>query len=161
MNQTIEHQAIAPVAFIDPGLLRDGDLVLTLEEAYAGNAKLNWAPSYRFQMTHPGDKQELGRIELRIGNTDHLRLYAGHIGYRVHSAYRGHHYAARGVRLLFDLGRHHRLGTLWVTCNPDNYASRRSCELAGLEFVEIVDVPPDSEMYKQGDRQKCRYRLFL
>lgn len=161
MNRTIDQHTAAAVHFIDPGPLRDGDLVLVLEETYAGNPKLNWAPAYRFQMRRPNDPHEMGRIELRIGNNDHLRLYAGHIGYRVHSPYRGHHYAARAVRLLFALARHHQLGTLWITCNPDNYASRRSCELAGLEFVEIVDLPPNTDMFQQGERQKCRYRLDL
>lgn len=161
MKQTIDQHATTPVHFIDPGPLRDGDLMLVLEEAYAGNPRLNWAPAYRFQMRHPNEPREVGRIELRIGNSDHLRYYAGHIGYRVHSPFRGQHYAARGVRLLLDLARHHQLGTLWITCNPDNYASRRSCELAGLEFVEIVDLPPGSDMYQQGERQKCRYRLPL
>jgi tagatose 1,6-diphosphate aldolase len=88
-------------------------------------------------------------------------MYAGHIGYRVHAEYRGHHYAARSVRLLIPLARAHNLGTLWITCNPDNWPSRRACELAGLELVEIVDLPPTIDMYYQGERQKCRYRLKL
>jgi tagatose 1,6-diphosphate aldolase len=33
--------------------------------------------------------------------------------------------------------------------------------LAGLELVEIVDLPPNNEMYQRGERQKCRYRLRL
>ena len=48
---------------------------------------------------------------------------------------------------------------LWITCNPDNLASRRTCELAGAEFMGIVDLPPDSDMYLEGERQKCRYLL--
>jgi tagatose 1,6-diphosphate aldolase len=146
---------------IDPGVLMDRDLELILLEHYPGSPTLSFAPAYRFKMVNARDGRELGRIDLRIGNTDELRLYSGHIGYRVHQAHRGHRYAARAVRLLIPLARHHRLGTLWITCNPDNYASRRSCELAGLEFVEIVDLPPSNDMYYRGERQKCRYRLKL
>jgi tagatose 1,6-diphosphate aldolase len=63
--------------------------------------------------------------------------------------------------LLLPLARRHGLKDLWITCNPDNLASRRTCELAGAEFVEIVDLPANSGMYRRGDRQKCRYRLDL
>jgi tagatose 1,6-diphosphate aldolase len=48
---------------------------------------------------------------------------------------------------------------LWITCNPDNWASRRSCELAGAELVEVVPLPSGNDMFERGDREKCRYRL--
>jgi predicted acetyltransferase len=147
--------------FLDPGRLVDDDLQLVLTDAFSGNSTRNLAPAYRFRMTRTDQGIGMGEIELRIGNTPHLRLYAGHIGYEVYPSYRGHHYAARSVRLLLPLARRHDLGTVWITCNPDNYASRRSCELAGFEFVEIVNLPPDSEMYREGERQKCRYRYQL
>jgi tagatose 1,6-diphosphate aldolase len=61
--------------------------------------------------------------------------------------------------LLLPLARSHGLMTIWITCNPDNFASRRTCELAGATLVEIVDLPEDNDMYQRGERQKCRYRL--
>lgn len=147
--------------FVAPGVLRDRELELIMVEQYPGNPKQGFAPAYRFKMVNAHDGRELGRIDLRLGNSHDLRMYSGHIGYRVHAAHRGHHYAARAVRLLFPLARHHGIDPLWITCNPDNYASRRSCELAGAELIEVVDLPPDNDMYKQGERQKCRYRLRL
>jgi tagatose 1,6-diphosphate aldolase len=49
---------------------------------------------------------------------------------------------------------------LWITCDPDNAASRRSLELAGAEFMEVVDVPEDCGIRKYGGKlRKCRYRL--
>lgn len=149
------------VALIQPGVLVDNELELMLVEQFPGNPSWGLAPAYRFKMVNTYDGRELGRCELRIGNSQDLRLYSGHIGYRVHRAHRGHRYAARAVRLLVPLARYHQLGTLWVTCNPDNYASRRSCELAGLELIEIVDLPATTDMYRRGERQKCRYRLRL
>jgi len=47
------------------------------------------------------------------------------LGYSVEPAHRGHHYAARAGRLLLLLARSHGMETLWITCNPDNWASRR------------------------------------
>jgi predicted acetyltransferase len=147
--------------FHDPGRLVDQDLTLLLADAYSGNSVLNYVPAYRFKMVRTGTHTQMGEIELRIGNTHNLVMYGGHIGYSVYSAYRGHHYAARSVRLLLPLAQQHALDVIWITCNPDNYASRRTCELAGFEFVEIVDLPPYIDMYQEGECQKCRYRLQL
>ena len=152
---------MAMFQFLDPGPLIDNELVLKLVEKTPADPARDVAPSYRFKMSRLDRSIEMGRIDLRVGNTHNLIMYGGHIGYRVHAEYRGHHYAARSVRLLIPLARAHNLGTLWITCNPDNWASRRSCELAGLELVEIVDLPPNIDMYYHGERQKCRYRLKL
>lgn len=151
----------APFEFYDPGQLVDNDLTLVLYQTYPGDKRRGYVPVYRFRMTRVGQKHEIGRIELRVSNTNHIVMYAGHIGYRVLPMYRGHHYAARSCALLFPLARRHGLNPLWITCNPDNYASRRTCELAGATFVEIVDLPGNTDMYQMGERQKCRYRLDL
>ncbi len=147
--------------FHNPGKLMDGDLELVLEGKYPGDPGLRYVPAYRFVMTSPGQKGRRGFIELRVGNTDRIMLYAGHIGYRVIPKYQGHHYAARSCRLLFPLARHYSLNPLWITCNPDNFASRRTCEIAGGTMVEIVDLPEYTDMYRRGERQKCRYRFDL
>jgi tagatose 1,6-diphosphate aldolase len=147
--------------FRDPGKLIDNDLELVLVERYPGDAAINYMPAYKFRMTLVGQDQEIGRIELRVGNTKHLVMYGGHIGYGVEQDYRGRRYAARACRLLFPLALSHGLTELWITCNPDNIASRRTCELAGAKLVETVDLPEDTDMYQEGERQKCRYRIDL
>jgi tagatose 1,6-diphosphate aldolase len=147
--------------FHDPGQLIDNDLELVLTEVYSGNSFQQEVPAYHFRMTRASQGTPLGEIELRIGNTSDLLLYVGHIGYGVHPEARGHRYAARSIRLLLPLARSHDLTTLWITCNPDNWASRRTCELAGFTFVETVDLPPTSKLYQADERQKCRFRLEL
>ena len=42
-----------------------------------------------------------------------------------------------------------------ITCNPDNLPSRRTLERLGGDLLEIVDLPPDNDMYQRGERQKC------
>ncbi len=147
--------------FHNPGKLIDGDLELVLAEKHPGDPAIGYVPAYKFKMRLVGQEKEIGRIELRIGNTNRIVMYGGHIGYGVAPEHRGHRYAARACRLLLPLARSHGLKTLWITCNPDNVASRRTCELAGAKFVEIVDLPEDIDMYQEGERQKCRYRLDL
>jgi len=144
--------------FLDPGPLIDGDLELVLVEQRPADPARNRVPAYGFRMRLPG-VEEAGQITLRIGNPEHLVRYGGHLGYAVNPEHRGHHYAARACRLLLPLARQHGLQTIWITCNPDNWASRRTCELAGAVLVEIVDLPEDNDMYRKGERRKCRYRL--
>jgi predicted acetyltransferase len=102
-----------------------------------------------------------GSISLRIGHSPNLDFYLGHIGYHVLPPARGHHYAERACRLLLPLARAHEHKVVWITCNPENAASRRTCERLGAKLVETVMVPRDNPLYGQGDRQKCRYRLEL
>lgn len=150
---------IATITFFDPGPLYDGELELVLLATRQANVALGYSPSYEFEMRHAQSGEPMGGISLRIGEDDHLRLYAGHIGYGVLPEHRGHHYAARACRLLRPLALRHGLATLWITCDPDNWASRRTCELAGARFVEIVRVPPTDPLYALGQLWKCRYRL--
>ncbi|MEE8418514.1 MAG: hypothetical protein V3S02_00210, partial [Dehalococcoidales bacterium] len=70
-------------------------------------------------------------------------------------------YAARACNLIKQVALDHGLKTLWITCNPDNVPSRRTCEILGCELVEIEDLPEETDLYRDGDRQKCRYRWDL
>jgi predicted acetyltransferase len=147
--------------FQDPGRLVDDDLELILAGKHPGDPATGRVPAYSFRMVAAGGGIDIGGIQLRVGNTKHILMYAGHIGYGVHTEHRGHRYAARACRLLLPLARRHGLGALWITCNPENTASRRTCELAGAELVDIVDLPEDTDMVQQGERRKCRYRILL
>lgn len=147
--------------FRGPGELVDGDLSLSLDECFPGDPTRNYVPAYRFHMISTRDRVLLGRIELRLGDNEFLQMYAGQIGYGVEPEHRGHRYAARSCRLVLPLALAHGVNPLWITCNPDNWASRKTCERAGAELVEIVDLPEDCDMYQSGERQKCRYRIAL
>jgi tagatose 1,6-diphosphate aldolase len=137
--------------------LTDGDLRLVLD--FAGPSEVHKVPTYHFRMVHSETGEEMGGIRLRIGSSAHIQRYAGHIGYAVHPPFRGHRYASRAVRLLLPLARELGIDPVWITCDPENAASRRTLELAGAEFVEIVDVPADCIIHQSGHPRKCRYRL--
>jgi tagatose 1,6-diphosphate aldolase len=151
---------MAEFEFNDYERLTDGEIELVVREKRPAVEKKGFVPSYEFDIRLPG-KKVVGRISLRVGDTDRLKMYAGHIGYGVEEKYRGNHYAAKACRLVKRVALDHDMKTLWITCNPDNYPSRRTCEVIGSEFVEIVDIPPDIDMYAEGERQKCRYRWDL
>ena len=151
-----------PFRFRDPGALVDGDLQLLLRRTLQGNARRGVVPEYIFDMVQT-DRQTIvmGRLSLRIGHTEHIEMYAGHIGYSVEPPYRGRRLAARGCLLLLPLARAHGINPLWITCNPDNAASRRTCEIIGSTLVETVPIPPDDPLYSWDTRWKCRYRVDL
>ncbi len=142
---------------IDPGLLRDGELSLVFV-SFAPH-RTHQVPTYHFRLVHSTSGEEMGLINLRSQTNITIERYAGHIGYSVHEPFRGHRYAARSVTLILPLARKLGIDPLWITCDPENIASRRSCEIAGAEFIEVVDLPPDYAGYAFGQRQKSRYRL--
>ncbi|HZS43490.1 MAG TPA: GNAT family N-acetyltransferase [Blastocatellia bacterium] len=144
---------------INPGILKDEVLLVVLDRYLDSDPERECLPTYHFNMVNESTGAVMGAINLRIGNTYRIPLYRGHVGYRVEPEYRGNHLAARSVRLLIPLAGKHQINPLWITCNSDNIASRRSCELAGGELIEIIDIPPDEEMYQRGIRRKCRYRF--
>jgi tagatose 1,6-diphosphate aldolase len=51
----------------------------------------------------------------------------------------------------------HQMDHVIITCNPDNYASRNTCELLGAQLIEIVEVPKNLDIYSEEESQKCRY----
>lgn len=126
-------------------------------------------PGYHFWMrlrrvpwvSHAPPVRFAGGVSLRVGSNDNLRMYLGHVGYHVFPPARGRHYAERSVRLLLPLARRHGMTELWITTNPENAASRRTCERLGARLIEVVDLPMDNVLFQRGERRKCRYLLRL
>jgi predicted acetyltransferase len=140
-------------------MLQDDELVVELIEV--APHPVHKVPTHFFKMVHVDSREEIGRINLRVGSSPHIELYAGHVGYDVEPAHRGHRYASRALRLLIPVAREQWLDPLWITCDPENIGSRRACELAGAKLVEIIDVPATCIIHQSGHPKKCRYRLIL
>ncbi len=145
--------------FIDPGPLVDGEIEVVVVKTLPAEPERSWLPAYVFDMRVGGRKA--GGLNLRVGNTDDVITYCGHIGYSVQPEHRGNHYAERACRLVLPLAKAHGLDTIWITCDPENAPSRRTCERLGAEMIEIVPLPGHHDMYQRGLRQVCRYRLDL
>lgn len=137
--------------------LNDGVIALEHKCFLQGKAAMDRVPAYLFTIVHLAANQPIGEIDLRLIPTDYLQLYGGQMGYHIDAPYRGHRFAVRACLLLQEVARAHGLNELWITCNPDNLASRRTCELIGATYVNEVKVPFASELYWRGDRFKCRY----
>ncbi len=145
--------------FLDTSFLQNDEINLVLERTADGNEEKGWVPAYYFAICNQ-DGIKMGVCDLRIGHNDKL-YYGGNIGYRVDEKYRGHHYAGKACLLLFELAKMHQLEYVIITCNPDNYASRKTCEYAGGELLETVELPADNDMREDGETEKCIFKFIL
>lgn len=145
--------------FLDTEFLKNNEIQLILEKTTDADETKNWVPAYHFFICAL-DGKRMGVCDLRIGYNDNL-YYGGHIGYTVYPEYRGHHYAAKACLLLFQLAKRHDMEYLYITCNPDNYASRKTCEYAGGKLMETVQLPEENDMRKSGETEKCVYKFVL
>ena len=146
--------------FLDTDNLKDSEIYLQLETTIDGNSDLNLAPAYYFKICRISDGVMVGHCEFRVGHSERL-YFGGNIGYTVYEPYRGNHYAAKACKLILHLAKKHKMKYLYITCNPDNFASRKTCEFAGGILEAIVDLPPDNDMYIDGERKKCIYHFDL
>lgn len=139
----------------------DGEIDLVEMYKVKGDEFNGFCPTVYYEIRLKEINKKVGRCDLRIGMDSEL-YYAGNIGYSVAKQYRGNRYAYKACRILFDIAKDkYKMDELIITCNPDNLASRRTCELLCGELVEIVDVPIGHWLRSQGDYQKCIYRYKL
>ena len=146
--------------FLDTDFLKNEEIRLVLEKTVEADPAKNWLPAYHFAICNP-EGVKMGVCDLRIGHNESV-YYGGNIGYRVEEPYRGRHYAGKACLLLFELARRHGMEYLIITCNPDNWPSRKTCGYAGGELVEIAELPEDNDMrVEDGETHKCIYRFSL
>ncbi|MDR1539028.1 MAG: GNAT family N-acetyltransferase [Clostridiales bacterium] len=138
--------------------IKGRELSLKLTQALPEEKK--YCPTYKFAIRLSSTGLVIGYIDLRIGFDE--EIYAsGNIGYRIESKYRGFRYASKAASMLVPLARIHRMKRLTITCNPNNIASFRTCELIGAKYLELIKLSKDSDQYKQGDRYKRRYCMNI
>ena len=145
--------------FLNTEHLKTDEIMLRLEKAAEGNPEKGWVPEYHFAICNP-QGEKMGVCDLRLGHNEKL-YYGGNIGYRVEQPYRGHHYAGKACKLLFELAKQHEMGHVIITCNPENIASKKTCEYVGGTLLEIAELPADSDMRAKGETHKCIFKFEL
>ncbi|MBO4807401.1 MAG: GNAT family N-acetyltransferase [Lachnospiraceae bacterium] len=146
--------------FLNTDFLRNQQIKLELERVAEGDLAKKWVPAYYFFICTPGGKR-MGKCCLRVGNNENT-YYGGHIGYEIDEPYRGNHYAAKACELLFSLAKRHEMSYVFITCNPDNIASRKTCEYLKGNLLEIAELPKNNDMrMSKGETEKCIFRFEL
>ncbi|MBS5939724.1 GNAT family N-acetyltransferase [Clostridium sp.] len=146
--------------FKDFDLLTDDDIDLKIEKKVPANEEKGRVPSYKYRITLHNMEDTIGAIDIRIGHNENT-YYGGNIGYTINEEYRGNSYASKACKIIREVAIVHGMEKLIITCNPDNFPSRRTCEKSGLKLREIVDLPIYNQMYVAGERQKCIYEWDL
>ena len=142
--------------------MRDDTIKLTLTKLLPdGHPAMGKMPILFFKIRLL-DGTWIGNCDLRVGDSE-ITEVLGHIGYGIHEAYRGHHYAVNACKLLLGYAKRAHMTQLYITCDIDNYPSIRTCELLGAERIETIEVPPDFKTYDDTAccGQKYKYRVIL
>jgi tagatose 1,6-diphosphate aldolase len=126
-----------------------------LKQIVPGEPARGFAPFYHFAICV--ESAEVGHINFRVGDSEHVLFVAGHIGYQVLEAFRGHRYAYSACRALAPLVRSVYPAVI-ITSDPDNFPSLRTIERLGAVFLDEVPVPPSDPNYQRGSRAKRRYQ---
>lgn len=143
------------------GILSDGEIDAVLYKKSSGDVMKGYSPEYKFHILLHGTDIKIGHINFRLGNSEKVIKYIGHVGYGIDEQYRGNKYAAKACKILRSVAIEYGMKSLIITCNPENHASRKICESIGAKFVDVIDIPETSDAFSFDETQKCRYEWVL
>ncbi|CAD2072043.1 GNAT family N-acetyltransferase [Phocicoccus pinnipedialis] len=117
----------------------------------------HWIPAMTLFLFH--DDEILGSVNIRFKLNTHLEKIGGHIGYGVNPSYRGNGYGNFMVREALKYLNSHNVFEVLLTCDEDNYASKKIILNAG--GVESKDYGHDGKVTKRffinNERPKDRF----
>ena len=135
--------------------MRSGPISLVFERTVDVEPGGELVPFYHFGIKDVRGTR-VGHLNFRIGDTNHIRQCAGHIGYEVFPGYRGNSYAYIAcnairpfVQVFYD--------RVILTSDPQNPSSIRTIEKLNARFLDELTVPRHDHSYKSGSRRKRRY----
>lgn len=117
-------------------------------------------PYYWYEIRKKPDMTPVGKISIRIGHNYHS-YYNGNIGYEIDEAYRGQRFAGEAAKAVLRVAGYHGMHKLYLTCEADNAASRRTIESLGARLVEMTEIPKDYFGWYEGIPQYRIYGLTL
>lgn len=138
----------------------DGVIDLVPVNMYPPDEAMGFGDVYDFIIAPHGRRLEMGRISVRMGESPCV-YYFGHIGYHIDPPYRGHRYARRACELIRPLYEHEGKNSVVITCDPDNWPSRKTCEGLGCTLERVVPVPKWIRERWEISAVKCRYIWHL
>ncbi len=101
----------------------------------------------------------IGYCDLRIEHNLELYYY-GNIGYRIEEPFRGNRYAKRAATLLINLAKEFGMKKLFLTCNPENEASKKTIESLNARYLKTVNVPFWHPLFPE-EKTKMIYQIDL
>ena len=148
------------MSVFETDFLKDGEISLRQVELARDDLQRKWDPAFHFDILDRTGAR-VGGCNLRLGHSEAL-YYAGNIGYEIDGPHRGHHYAGKACRLLFELARRQGMEYVIIVCAPSNQPSRKTCEWLDGELLEVVELPEnDRRRQLTGDTHRCIFRFAL
>ena len=138
---------------------QDAEITLALARDRVRDEEIGAVDGYAFDIIAASDGGCTGYVTVRIVESPAL-YYLGHIGYRIHPAWRGHGYAFKAVSMLIPFLKDLGFGSVVITTDVDNVPSRKTCEHLLCTLESIVPVPQEYRQLCGGSTQKCRYILL-
>lgn len=138
-----------------------GEIVFLKKRSSIFDYGNNEASVIYYDILRSSDNKVVGYADLRVKRDDEYYYY-GDLGYHIYEEYRGHNYAYYACLILFRIAKEeYGFEELIITCSPDNIASYKTLEKLKGEYLETVEVPRYTELYRRGETIKCifRYRL--
>ncbi|ACS81306.1 GNAT family N-acetyltransferase [Maridesulfovibrio salexigens] len=135
--------------------LSSGPVHLHLEKTVPVPPDGELVPFFHFKILN-AEKNVVGHINFRIGNTRHILKCAGHVGYEILPEHRGNslsYHACLALRKFITCF----YSSIILTVNPENEASIRIIEKLGATFKSMEEVHPNDPAYKSGARKKQCY----
>jgi hypothetical protein len=137
---------------LPPAGLTSGDVSLAFVKIVPGDDAKGFAPAYHFRILV--GNHDAGHINFRVGESEHVRICAGHIGFEVSEAFRGHGYALQACQALAPFVRI-VYPTVILTCDPENTASRRTIEKLSANFIDETRVPRTIRTSSAAHARSC------
>jgi predicted acetyltransferase len=154
-NNSFESSGDKERLSIPPDDLSYGQVRLKFVRIVPGDPSRGTVMNYHFRII-TADDQDAGHLNFKAGDTEHVRLYAGHIGFEISEPFRGQGLALQACRAIAPFVRTFYTEVI-LTCNPNNIASIRTIEKLGARFIEEVSVAESDPQYQSGSRRKKRY----
>jgi len=138
-----------------PTQLRSGPVRLQFDKKVPAEPGGERVPFYHFKILNEDDVI-VGHINFRVGDTRHIRMCAGHIGYNILLRYRGSRFSYHACKALAPFIRQH-YDRVIITADPSNLPSLSIIEKLGAVFIDEIEVPEDDPAYADGARKKRRF----
>ena len=134
----------------------DGEIDLIPIHIDPPNPELRFGHEQIWRITMHNNRKEIGQISYRDGESRCVYYY-GHIGYHIDPPYRGKHFAYKACLLIRNEIRLSGKTSVVITCDPDNQASRKTCERLRCLLEGETPVPEDLQQKYELSAVKCRY----
>ena len=129
-----------------PDNLRSGPVRLRYEHTIPAQPDRGKVAYYHFKILN--EKETIvGHINFRVGDTRHVTLCAGHVGFEVLPNFRGNSYSYSACLALAPFIRRH-YERIVLTADPANKASKRIIEKLGTSFIDEIGIPADDPAYE-------------